>query len=341
MGEMFSLQLLLCAGIFTIYFLLPVFRDPKWLFYVIQSLCFCLVFLEGNIEWVTLFIIYILIEAIFQFQPYSYRFFIGYSFILLILLNIFEMKWIITSFIMISFIFFLSIVLNQYVSERNEQRDLYKQLLEEYRRLKRWNVQNEQVARLEERTRIAHDIHDSVGHKLTALLMQIEVLSLKNKIMDLSDVKKLAMESLDETRLAVKTLRYEDVTGISSVLQLIRKLESENHLLVKFTTKQGVLQSELTNEQSVVLYRSIQEGLTNTMKHGSSREVDVTLGCSAIGDLEWVISNPIVHPKPFDHGFGLTAMKERVEGQGGKLRIYQTDKKFMIEGSMPIKGNVG
>lgn len=48
-------------------------------------------------------------------------------------------------------------------------------LLSEYRNLKRRIVSEEEVARQEERTQIARDIHDSVGHKLTALLMQLEV----------------------------------------------------------------------------------------------------------------------------------------------------------------------
>ncbi|MFK4998626.1 hypothetical protein ACI2OX_18975 [Bacillus sp. N9] len=65
--------------------------------------------------------------------------------------------------------------------------------------------------------------------------------------------------------------------------------------------------------------------------------MEVTIGRSAIGDIEWVIANPIVQPNPFEFGFGLTSMRERVEEQGGRLRVYQTDQEFIIEGSMPVK----
>lgn len=168
--------------------------------------------------------------------------------------------------------------------------------------------------------------------------MQLQMISMENDSDEYKELKRLAAESLGETRHAVKTLKNDEVAGIASVLQLIRKLEAENHLLVRFTTKQGVLNTDLSNEQSITLYRSIQEGLTNAMKHSSSREVSVTLGRSAIGALEWVISNPITSPIPFELGFGLTAMKERVEEQGGSFRVYQTEKAFVVEGSMPVKG---
>jgi signal transduction histidine kinase len=62
-----------------------------------------------------------------------------------------------------------------YHHARREQHELYEQLVAEYRRLKRYASDNEQSARLDERHRIARDIHDSVGHQLTALLMQIRV----------------------------------------------------------------------------------------------------------------------------------------------------------------------
>ena len=339
-GGSFSILLVACALSFAFYFFLPVARKPIWLYVILQGVLSSLVFLEVSVAWVGLLLLYVAMEAIFVLSVALYRLYIGYSSALLILLGIVKNEWSLTSLIFGGLFFFIAVLLNRHAEERKEQREVYEQLLGEYRRLKRMNLENEQVARLEERTRIARDIHDSVGHKLTALLMQLEMLSIQKKSTEYVDLKQLAMESLEETRQAVKTLQHEEVVGVASVLQLIRKLESENHLLVRFTTKQGILLTKLTNEQSVVLYRSIQEALTNTMKHGSSREVEVTLGRSAIGDVEWMISNQIDGPFPFEPGFGLTAMKERVEEQGGRLRVYQTDQKFIIEGSMPVKGTM-
>ena len=68
--------------------------------------------------------------------------------------------------------------------------------------------------------------------------------------------------------------------------------------------KQGILSVPLTNEKSVVLYRVIQEGLTNAMRHAGSREVQVTLGKSAIGAISFEIKNTIYNPKPFTMDLG-------------------------------------
>jgi len=188
---------------------------------------------------------------------------------------------------------------------------------------------------MEERTRIAREMHDSVGHKLTALSMQLEILLMKEKNDILQSMKEIVNESLEETRKAVRALNIDDVVGISSVIQLIRKLESESHLRVHFTTKQGALGLTLSNQNNIVLYRVLQEALTNAMKYGQSREVFVTLGSTPLGHLFFDIRNSYDHIKPIHEGFGLKNMRQRVEESGGRLEIYQLDRTFIIEGSLP------
>ena len=183
------------------------------------------------------------------------------------------LPWLIISFI----VTFLSLKLNIMGNERAEQKEIYGELLAEYRKLKRMNAERERDARIQERTMIARDIHDSVGHRLTALLMKLEILSMQHKDSDYNDLKVMAKESLEEIRRSVKTLQSEENEGIATVVQLIRKLEAESHISVQFTMKQGILSEPLKNEKSVVLYRVIQEGLTNAMRHAGSREVQVTL----------------------------------------------------------------
>src|SRR5690606_8815992 len=152
-------------------------------------------------------------------------------------------------------------------------------LLDEYRRMKRQLVIEEEQARQDERNMIGHEIHDSVGHKLTALLMQLEVFRLgadekdKQKILKL---KELAEHSLDETRRAVKSFKQKDVGGLQGVMRLIRKLEMESFMKIHFSVKHGAFAAPLTGEQSFAIYRSVQEALTNIMKHSSTREAQVS-----------------------------------------------------------------
>ena len=203
-----------------------------------------------------------------------------FGFLLVLRLHFFLQVWFIRKHLYaISGLFALFSVaclyLNRYVDETNEKRELYNELLGEYRSLKRSTLQQEEVVRLEERTRVARDIHDSVGHKLTSLLMQLEMDSMTGNYANIVELKKLARDSLEETRHAVRQLKEEEFTGIQSVLQLIRKLESESHLLVRLVTEKGALSLSLSNAQSITLYRVLQEALTNAMKHGASREIEV------------------------------------------------------------------
>lgn len=116
------------------------------------------------------------------------------------------------------------------VKER-ELRARSETLFSEYRKMKRELISGEKAVREEERTQIAREIHDSVGHKLTALLMQLEVFRLKSPApaeSDIQGLKQLAKESLEETRNAVKALKQEESGGLPAVIQLIRKLEAES-----------------------------------------------------------------------------------------------------------------
>ena len=66
------------------------------------------------------------------------------------------------------------------------------------------------------------------------------------------------------------------------------------------------------------------------MRHAGSREVQVTLGKSAIGAISFEIKNTIFDPNPFSFGFGLTNMKKRIHEIEGTLEVYQTEKHFVV-----------
>ncbi|WP_227994818.1 sensor histidine kinase [Oceanobacillus sp. CFH 90083] len=234
-------------------------------------------------------------------------------------------------------VFMLAVSLLLHKQWNNDQyyKHLYDALSDSYRQLKRLHVNAEENARMEERTRIARDMHDSVGHHLTALIMQIEMLSIKYPDLELGQMKELANRSLQETRDAVKALKGKESEGIATVVHLIRKLESESHLNVHFTMKNGVLSVPISNVKSVMLYRVIQEGITNAMRHANSREVFVTLSKSADAAVQFEISNKIHEVKAFELGFGLTNMQNRVKELDGKLEILQLPDKFVLSGRIP------
>lgn len=281
---------------------------------------------------------YLFIDASFLLKENRLKAYAGIHMLLLIFLLWHEpgrwFPWLAIGLMMV----FLALRLNSMVNERQEQKELYSQLLGEYRKLKRLNLEREENVRIQERTMIARNIHDSVGHRLTALLMQLEMLSIQKKSTEYDGLKEMAKESLEEIRRAVKALQSEENEGISAVVQLIRKLEAESHLSVQFTIKQGILSVPLTNEKSIALYRVIQEGLTNAMRHAGTREVQVTLGKSAAGDIQFTVINRVAEPKPFTLGFGLKNMKSRLKEINGTLEAYQTEEQFVLTGTIPNEG---
>jgi signal transduction histidine kinase len=330
--------MLICSLSFALFFIIPVSRNRLFL-YICQTLLLLVSTLLSPGALSALGILcYFHLEASIQLLPEKYRMFM-FSTILFLGVGAF-LFWNSHTSVVIPFFamfFFMTWKVNEGSHDMKEQRILYDQLLGEYRKLKRVLYAAERNSKAEERTRIAREIHDSVGHNLTALLMKIEMLSIQHGQSLFKEVKNLAAASLDETREAVKALREGEIEGIQSVIQLIRKLESESSVMVELTTQQGVLSTRLTNKQNIAVYRCIQEGITNAMKHSSVKEVKVTLGKTALGHLNFKITNQLDDIRPFQMGFGLTNMQERVEELGGKLDIHQTDKEFILRGAFPVE----
>ncbi|WP_284139556.1 MULTISPECIES: sensor histidine kinase [unclassified Virgibacillus] len=332
-----SLSIFVFSAVLALYFFLSMKKNSFLILFVMTVLVFIygLLIEQASIHAIIL-LLYILLEAVFQLNTKENNSLILVISLFSVVLLIMSQGDIVEQLLFVAFYCFLVYKLNHMTMERSGQRELYDQLLVEYRKLKRMQLAATQDARLEERTKIARDIHDSVGHKLTAMMMKLEMLAIESGDSKFRELKEMAQDSLDETRTAVKALQVEENEGIASVVHLIRKLESESHIVVHFTMKQGVLSVSLTNEKSVVLYRVIQEALTNAMRHAQAREIHVILGRAANGDLSFVIKNAVFEAKPFVLGFGLTTMKQRVEHIAGMVTIQQSDHEFQIIGTLPI-----
>ncbi|UOQ87367.1 sensor histidine kinase [Gracilibacillus salinarum] len=225
----------------------------------------------------------------------------------------------------------------QHVVDQHDISLRYQALLQTYRQLKRDSVAKEQWTRQQERVFIGREIHDRVGHTLTNLLMQIEILRLQNDNKDLEQLKQLTQESLSETRKAVRALQDDNETGLAAILHLIRKLEAEQYISIQFSMKQNVLSVVLNPDQAVVLYRAIQEALTNVMRHSSDKEAVIVLEVPGLSIFRFEVISPIEQQTEIKKGFGLNAMSERLAQINGSLEIQQFDQQFIIRGQFPLE----
>jgi len=178
-----------------------------------------------------------------------------------------------------------------------------------------------------ERNRIARDIHDSLGHTLTSLDVQLELAQQlykrdSKKLQPALDTAKLlASQSVQEVRRAVSTMREEAFDLNAALLQLIESLSSNSSITVK--SKIDLPQLPLqTNRQ---LYCVIKEALENIRKH-SQAQVVYLRGYGCVDALILTVEDDGIGfnlAKP-TQGFGLRGMQERVQLIGGSIQWDST-----------------
>lgn len=190
------------------------------------------------------------------------------------------------------------------------------------------NQRIEEMATLEERNRIARDIHDSLGHSLVALNIQMETaLALWQDDPDkayafLVEAKQLGSEALQAVRQSVSAIRSDPLQGQAlsgAIATLIHEFQRTTRVLPACRIN---LSQPLSNPVNTVVYRIVQEGLTNICKHAEATAVQIQLQTTASGLLLtiqdngkgfWIDENRI--------GFGLQGMRERTTALGGELEI--------------------
>jgi signal transduction histidine kinase len=207
--------------------------------------------------------------------------------------------------------------------ERVEQ--LAQALNEANQQLRLYAAQAEELATTKERNRLAREIHDSLGHYLTVINVQIEA---AQAILDqdrpkgmaaLQKAQRLTQEGLQEVRHSVKALRESPLDG--------RKLHEAVQDLVEACRTAGLVAElavtgepdVLPQEMQMALYRAAQEGLTNVRKHARASRVDVTLEYAPDGVGLQIVDNGIGAAATHS-GFGLIGIQERVALLGGRVQ---------------------
>lgn len=345
--EFDSITLLLSTVFFSLYFCLSLVKERQHIFHFILTGLLIIVFFtfssatfNGYIFLIVLILAVHVINHLNGWQLYL-QLFIQYTLVIspYVIAGDHQLfSYFTLLMLLIGFLFF-------YWRRTNRAQillsDEYDQLQHNYRKLKRQVVINEKNVRQEERNQIARELHDSVGHRLTALLMQLEVARMQTSDSPVQEkfdqLKSLAQVSLDETREAVNALKSEETTGLTAVIQLIRKLESESHLRVSFQIQSGTLSFPLSNQQSVTIYRSVQEALTNMMRHSKQRQADVNFSIVGERFFRFQISHALNQKVEIEEGFGIKAMRERLEDLGGTLKINQVEGTFRLIGTFPAE----
>ncbi len=244
--------------------------------------------------------------------------------------------------ILINALILITINFAQYHKEEKEKKDLlYGELLNTHKKLKEYSKRVEELTKIEERNRIARDIHDTLGHNMTALIMQIEM---AEHIMDsesnnskkiLNEAKETARNGLVKIREVVETLnvKNEELRGIDSIKRMINDFADKTKINIELQVEESMILIDPIVDAS--LYRIIQESLTNSVRHGKSTEIKVILKYDDKG-VGFIISDNGVGVKKIKPGYGIKGMKERVKTLSGNIS-FEGNEGFQVAGYLPME----
>lgn len=207
------------------------------------------------------------------------------------------------------------------------------------------NQRIEELATLEERNRIARDIHDSLGHLLVGLNIQMETaLALWKEDPDkaytfLVKAKQLGSNALQATRQSVSDLRFDPLQG-QLLREAIISLIQDFHRTTSIQPNCQIhLHHSLVDPVRIVTYRLVQEGLTNICKHANATAVTLQIQSSETEVSLTLQDNGQGFQIDINRsGFGLQGMQERVTALGGNLEVISAPGKgCCIMASLPIR----
>ncbi|MFI8685938.1 sensor histidine kinase [Rossellomorea sp. NPDC077527] len=226
-------------------------------------------------------------------------------------------------------------------TQYGELQETHTALTSAHEQLHHYSKQVEELTLIRERNRISGEIHDTVGHKMTALLVQLQVAKeLMESRPDMSKQKiqlceDLARESLQEIRLSVRTLKDHDQpkSFVTTIRKMLEDYQKMTGLVSGFTVKGDVMAIPISVQLD--LTRVIQESITNAVRHGQAKECSVILEVS-----ESIVEISIkddgkgsgeIHP-----GFGLKHMRDRIHEHGGNTVFESTKEGFLVKAAVPL-----
>jgi signal transduction histidine kinase len=198
--------------------------------------------------------------------------------------------------------------------------------------------------RAEERNRIAAEVHDVIGHALTVTLLHLDSARLalddepEQARAALAQAEQLARASLAEVRATVGLARAgngAEVAPLPTAADVGDLVESFRRAGTRVDLVLDGDPARLTGTQGLVLYRIVQESLTNAVRHGDGSPVSVGVTVADRATTISVVSGGGARPDRSPGGTGLISMRERAEAVGGHVHAGPTPTGWRVEAVLP------
>lgn len=213
------------------------------------------------------------------------------------------------------------------------------QLEQERTRMLEYARKVENYAQVEERGRIATELHDDLGHRLIRVKMMTEAVlqlmdhnPLQAKVM-LEQIRGQMEESMNNMRYTVRKLQPSEAQNARryALPRLIEDAGRDLQIAVSFEITGRPL--PLYPSVEYVLYRNAQEAITNAVRHGGATAVEIEL-YFATDTVTMNITNNGMLPQDVTYGMGLQGMQERLAMLGGQLSV-SLERGFVISTVVP------
>lgn len=213
--------------------------------------------------------------------------------------------------------------------------------------LRDYAAQSAALSAAQERNHMAHILHDSIGHALTVVSVQLEA---AERLIERGEIKKatgaihnarqVIRDGLAEVRASVNHLRSESHTPdtqLSYVLRSLLSRLSDEERNVMFEASSTVLAAldMLPQQTRTLLMGAVQEGLTNALKHAAPTRI--TLNIVQLPEyVRLTLTNDGAHPVPGSGTRnGLFSLRNRLEELGGRIHSFASDDAFVLVIEVP------
>lgn len=247
---------------------------------------------------------------------------------------------------MILFILYMVLFISQQTSEKQEILKLNQQLQQANEQLRVYAEESAHTAQVQERNRLAREIHDTLGHVLTGITagadaciqMMDDSPEMARRQMEL--IADTARNGMNDVRRSVKALRPDSLEkeSLSGALnKMCTSMAQSSGTQIQL--EESLAGLTLSQDEEDCVYRTVQEGITNAIRHGHATRVQVRCKVED-GVLEVLVQDNGIGCKSVTPGFGLQHMQERMLMLGGSF-WYESSDGFCIRAEIPLRKTLG
>ena len=203
-------------------------------------------------------------------------------------------------------------------------------------------MDNARLAEIRERNRIAREIHDTLGHTLTGLAAGIDACialagddkpALRNQLDLLS---KVSRNGIKDIRMSVSSLRPDAPERLNLKNAIEELVENTKRVAgVNINLDCDIINLKFDEDEEMAIYRIVQESLTNAIRHGKAKNIDVSIKKN-YGSINLLICDDGIGCEDIKAGFGLRHIRERVNMLKGQVNFSSEDG-FKVEAMIPIR----